>query len=120
MEPPEGYGKEGKIWKLKRSLYGLKQSPRMWNEKFTPFMKGLGFNMSNYDNSVFFTLDPLVILIIYVDDGLIFAHDDSIIAVLLRKLQDQFEIRELEVNVYRGLEIEVQEDGILVHQSNRV
>lgn len=29
MEPPEGYGEPNTVWRLKRSLYGLKQSPRM-------------------------------------------------------------------------------------------
>ena len=31
MRPPSGYEKNGILWLLNRSLYGLKQSPRMWN-----------------------------------------------------------------------------------------
>jgi hypothetical protein len=43
MKQPEGYvvsGKEEFVCKLKRGLYGLKQSPRIWNCTFDKFMLG--------------------------------------------------------------------------------
>jgi hypothetical protein len=36
-------GKKELVCKLKKSLYGLKQSPRMWYKKFDTYMMGLGF-----------------------------------------------------------------------------
>ncbi len=45
MQQPPGYvspGKESKVCKLKKSLHGLKQSPRCWNEKFSNCMKQMG------------------------------------------------------------------------------
>lgn len=117
MTPPEGFSQPNTLWKLQRSLYGLKQSPRMWNEKFSSFMKNSGLEMSKYDNSVFYQMEPLLIIIVYVDDGLIFARDESSIVKMLEKLKDKFEMREMDVNVYRGIEIVKQEDGIFVHQA---
>jgi hypothetical protein len=48
MKKPEGYAVKGKelVCKLKKSLYGLKQSPRMWYQKFDTYMLGLGFTRS--------------------------------------------------------------------------
>jgi hypothetical protein len=46
MKHPEGFvvkGKKELVCKLKKSLYGLKQSPRLWYQKFDTYMLGLGF-----------------------------------------------------------------------------
>jgi hypothetical protein len=48
MSQLEGFyivkGKEDLVCKLKKSLYGLKQSPRMWYQKFDTYVLGLGFS----------------------------------------------------------------------------
>lgn len=116
MTPPDGYAKPDTVWKLNRSIYGLKQSPRAWNHRFNQVLSNLGLQNSKYDNSLFFSLEPLMVIIIYVDDGLIIAEDDDHILNVLRKLENEFEMREMEVNTYRGLQIVQNKDGILIHQ----
>ena len=39
LQPPDGYIEKNEVtvYKLQRSLYRLKQSPRCWNEKFVAF-----------------------------------------------------------------------------------
>ena len=57
MEQPEGFvipGKEKLVCKLKKSLYGLKQSPRQWYKRFDTLMLSQGFKRSNYDSCVYF------------------------------------------------------------------
>ena len=51
VEPPEGFeGKNGNyVWKLKKSLYGLKQSGRTWNKTFHTYLTGQNFMQSPVD-----------------------------------------------------------------------
>ena len=49
MDVPLGFEDietEGKVCKLRNSLYGLKQSPRAWFERFTQAMLRYGFKQS--------------------------------------------------------------------------
>lgn len=77
MEQPEGYVDKDhpdKICLLKRSLYGLKQSPRQWNSRFNDFMQASGYLRSEYDVSIYhkeLKNGEYVYLLLYVDDILI-------------------------------------------------
>ena len=64
-----------------KSLYGLKQSPRMWYQKFDTYMLGLGFIRSKEDHCVYFKLigDHLIYLVLYVDDMLLIGNNKEII-----------------------------------------
>ena len=56
MDQPEGFivpGKEDHVCKLKRSLYGLKQSPHQWYKRFDSFMMSHGFKRSEFDSCVY-------------------------------------------------------------------
>jgi Reverse transcriptase (RNA-dependent DNA polymerase) len=56
MEIPPDFGNEqlkGKVCRLKRSLYGLKQSPRTWFDRFSTAMKKLGYQQNNDDHTMF-------------------------------------------------------------------
>ena len=56
MQQPPGYvqsGKEELVCKVKKSIYGFKQSPYCWNEKFSEHMKLLGFKESGADPCIF-------------------------------------------------------------------
>ena len=56
MQQPPGFevpNKEDHVCLLKRSLYGLKQSPRQWYRKFDRFMVDHGYSRSPYDSCVY-------------------------------------------------------------------
>ena len=84
MKQPEGFAVKGNkelVCRLKNSLYGLKQSPRMWYQKFDTFIRGLGFTRSKVDHCVHFKLicDRVIYLVLYVDDMLLVGNDKEII-----------------------------------------
>lgn len=121
MQQPTGFDdKSGRICMLKKSLYGLKQSSRCWNRKFTEFIKLFGFEKSKFDPCVFVSRQNniLTILAIHVDDGLIASESVADIKSVLAHLNKHFEVKEMEIGCFLGLEINRNADGsIFVHQS---
>ena len=56
MKQLEGFaekGKENLVCKLKMSLYGLKQSPRSWNEELDKKLRSLGFKQATSDPCIY-------------------------------------------------------------------
>ncbi len=72
MEMPQGFEVPGMVCRLKKSLYGLKQSPRNWYLKVSEFIKErLGFRATISDPCLFFKLsatEQLMLLFLFVDD----------------------------------------------------
>jgi hypothetical protein len=101
MYQPEGFivqGKEDHVCLLRKSLYGLKQSPRQWYKRFDSFMVNIGYSRSEYDNCVYFRKlsdSCFIYLLLYVDDMLIAAKDKSEIHKLKVQLNGEFEMKDL-------------------------
>lgn len=56
MDIPPGFSSEntrGKVCKLKRALYGLKQSPRAWFDEFHKAVISFGYEKSDADLTLF-------------------------------------------------------------------
>ncbi|CAL1353780.1 unnamed protein product [Linum trigynum] len=101
MTHPEGFevpGKEDYVCKLKKSLYGLKQSPRQWYKRFDSYMLELGYSRSPYDCCVYHNKvedGSMIYLVLYVDDMLIAARSKSDIQKLKGLLSAEFEMKDL-------------------------
>jgi hypothetical protein len=94
MNQPEGFiilGKENLVSKLKKSLYGLKQSLRQWYKRFDSFMFSHGFKWSDYDSYVYLKIvnGSSIYLLLYVDDMLIAAKEKLEIAKLKEQLRQR-------------------------------
>lgn len=123
--PLEEYVKcgEGKVYKLNKSLYELKQASRQWNIEFTCKFINYGFVQSSHDHCLF-TLtksDCSFILLVYVDDVLVMGDSDVEISKVKSFLDQQFTIKDLgSVRYFLGLELARYEDGIFVNQRKYV
>lgn len=120
MEQPIGFTDgSNKICKLKKSLYGLKQASRCWNQKFKYFIQTFGFVECKADPCVFVSNqnNVLIILAIHVDDGLVAADNIQSIDAVIKHLQDHFDVKAMNVGCFLGVQIEKKNDSIFIHQT---
>lgn len=95
FEFPEGMNRANTVCKLNKSLYGLKQSPRLWRIRITTELKKVGLIMSKSDDGLFILRegDEFLFLFLYVDDGKLFSNSKRLIAKLRRHLESVFKLR---------------------------
>jgi len=90
--------------KLNKNLYGCKQAARNWFKHLTQGLLKEGFKQSTSDPCLFLRKD--CILVVYTDDCIIFAQDDTTIDILLRNLSQTFLLEDQgSVQDYLGIRI---------------
>lgn len=127
MEQPEGYikpGQEHQVCKLKKSIYGLKQSPRCWSKPFTEFMKDIGFKQSTSDPCVFVrSRQELEILAVYVDDLILITESTESMDELKQALKKRYKMKDMgELSYILGISV-VQDRAkncIFLHQKHYI
>ncbi|RVW22827.1 Retrovirus-related Pol polyprotein from transposon RE1 [Vitis vinifera] len=86
-----------KVCKLKKSLYGLKQSPRAWFGRFAKSMRAFGYRQSNSDHTLFLKKQhgKITTLIVYVDDMVVTGNDPKERKALQKYISREFEVKDL-------------------------
>lgn len=119
MRQPEGYedGTDA-VCELKKSLYGLKQAPRCWNQRFGRFLESKGFKVSEADPCLYTREknEKKLILVLYVDDGLVAATHSQDQQEFLEELKAEFKIVSKTANYFLGIEIERGQNSLKIHQ----
>jgi len=98
MKQPPGYVKEGQenlVCHLQRSLYGLKQSPRCWNDTFCDYLKELGFTPLKSDCCIFRKENPLVFVALYVDDLIPIAENMEVMHAVKVDIMKRFPAKDM-------------------------
>ena len=96
MLQPGGFlipGKEHLVYKLRCSLYGPKQAPRLWYKKFDSSMLSNGFTQSKANPCLYKkkeTNGSPIILVLYVDDMLIAGKHEITFQGIKCKLKSAF------------------------------
>ena len=122
MDFPPGFetsNNKGKVCRLKKSLYGLKQSPRAWFEKFTSTIRQHGYQQAHADHTLFFkrSKEKISIVIVYVDDIVLTGDDMVELNNIKEKLSYVFEMKDLgHLRYFLGMEIARNKAGISVSQ----
>lgn len=126
MKVPEGfnYG-EGKVLKLCKSLYGLKQGPYCWNKKFNEFALKTDFKRSNYDACLYVKQScetcTYEYMLLYVDDIIIASNSNDEIFALKEALRKNFKMQDLgQIKLFLGINIKVTDDGLYLDQTHYI
>ena len=105
--------------KLCRSLYGLKQSGRMWYNRLSEYLLRKRYKNDPLCPCVFIKRSgsEFVIIAVYVDDLNIIGTTNELSEAVVN-LKKEFEMKNLgKTKLCLGLQIEHLENGIFVHQS---
>jgi Reverse transcriptase (RNA-dependent DNA polymerase) len=107
MKPPQGLqAVPGKVLRVKKSLYGLKQSGREWYLEACKGLEELGLYPIFADTCIFVSKDQRLIVGLYVDDMVILADDIKVVQSFKAGIAKRWEIKDLgEVKRILGLEI---------------
>jgi len=120
MKMPQGIpNPQNKVYKLQKSLYGLKQASRQWHSKLADYLKQQGYTQSKNDYSLFLKQTPhhLTIVAVYVDDILLTGSSHAEIQTLKHNLHATFEIKDLGLlNYFLGFEVSHLPDGTTLSQ----
>ena len=90
MRMPTGYRSPGKILRLKKALYGLRQSPLLWQNELTTALQALGFQTIPHEPCIL--IRNGVLIFFYVDD-IVFAYrkeDTATAQALALQLQQKY------------------------------
>ena len=110
MNQPEGFvvkGKEHLVCRLKKSLYGLKQSSRCWNIALDKHLKKLGFVQAESDPCIYWKSDGEPFFLgIYVDDIVIASKSQAQLKEVKKSLAKKFDIKDLgKLHHFLGIKI---------------
>ncbi|GBN74197.1 Retrovirus-related Pol polyprotein from transposon TNT 1-94 [Araneus ventricosus] len=125
MLPPPGFERlvgDGKVCKLKRSIYGLPQSGRNWYMKIKSELEKFGLTQLASDNCVFIKSDGqnMLLLCMYVDDLAIFYNNDEMYQDIVNSIKSVFEVHENKTSKFSGFEIVKHKNGISLSQSEYI
>lgn len=121
-DQPQGFDDNtGRVCKLNRAMYGLKQAGRQWNIKLDAALTDFGMTRSNLDPCVYHSKENDIILAIYVDDLIILWKSERCLKDIKVALNTRFKMTDLgrATNIV-GIAIEYTDGGIAIHQQHYI
>nr|GEX59826.1 copia protein [Tanacetum cinerariifolium] len=111
MHQPSGFvdpNKPDYVCHLQRSLYGLKQTPRAWFQRFSSYVIRVGFQHSKTGSSlfVFHRGSDIAYLLLYVDDIILIASSSAFLQRIIASLHSEFAMMDLgSLNYFLAIDI---------------
>nr|GFA57630.1 ribonuclease H-like domain, reverse transcriptase, RNA-dependent DNA polymerase [Tanacetum cinerariifolium] len=120
---PEGFTKkrdDGKVYRLIKALYDLRQAPRAWNIKLDNTLKSLDFKKCALEQAIYTkaSKDSLLLVGFYVDDLIITETPKKEIDKFKAQMEEKFEMSDLGLLAYyHGIEVTQTKGDISIKQS---
>nr|KYP54533.1 Copia protein [Cajanus cajan] len=114
--PPGMYqNQSNKVFRLHKSLYGLKQASRQWYARLSTFLISHGYKQCSTDYSLFLkhNFNSFTALLVYVDDIVLTGNDLAEITNITQLLDVAFKIKDLgDLRFFLGFEVARSSSGI--------
>ncbi|GJW92488.1 retrovirus-related pol polyprotein from transposon TNT 1-94 [Tanacetum coccineum] len=108
------FEKPNHVYKLKKTLHGLKQAPKAWYDRLKAFLIKHEYKMGMVDNTLFTKnkSSNLIIVQIYIDDIIFGSTCQDMCDEFAKIMHDEFEMSMIgELDFFLGLQIKQMEDG---------
>lgn len=124
VEQPEGFKVDGSnkklVWRLNKSLYGLKQSGRNWHNVLHEHLTQNDFIQSLVDTCIYtkHVKDSTIIMLVWVDDIIIAASSESSLVEVKNLLKNRFKMTDLgQLNCFLGIQFKFENGVIKMNQT---
>jgi len=122
MKPPEGLKCSDKsVLKVVKALYGLRQSPKAWNDHINSIFVNFSFVRSNVDPCLYYKEGTYVL--IWVDDFLLVSDSEVELNIIKCQLMSKLDIKDLSSKSnlqFLGINIILSKTGIVLNQSGLI
>ena len=112
------------VWKLRKSLYGLKQSGRNWFRLLESFLLDDCSFQNNIDPCTFILrtdADEKMIILVWVDDLIMVSSSHKLLNCIKEQLKKRFEMKDLgEVIHFLGIEFSRDKDKTMMKQTKNI
>jgi hypothetical protein len=111
---------EGKVMRLRKALYGLRQAPRAWNTKLDSTLWRMGFEQSPHEPVVYRRGNGgnALLVGVYVDDLVITGTKDAEVLAFKKEMKATFQVSDLgPLSFYMGIEVHQDDSGITLQQT---
>ena len=114
LKPPPGSNVGNLVYRLRKSLYGLKQSARVWNQTLHETLEVYGCKQNSTDNCLYSWKegDNVCYLLVHVDDILVAGNDETAMKNMMNFIGKRFDITNLGgARQYLGIDIQKDDGG---------
>ncbi|GJZ68783.1 putative ribonuclease H-like domain-containing protein [Tanacetum coccineum] len=113
----------GKVYKVKKAIYGLHQAPKAWYETLYTYLLDNGFHRGQIDKTLFIKRlkGDILLVQVYVDDIIFGSTKKSLCDEFEQIMHNRFQMSLMgDLTFFLGLQVKQKEDEIFISQDKYV